>query len=64
MHFDFTISPLTILFNGVVLGALWKILRLISLQKDYPPHRHVNGKIIYPKDYAPEQAQSMSAGGD
>jgi hypothetical protein len=59
VHFDFTIS-LTTLVQLPILGGVWYVVRFISIQKDYPPHRHVNGKILYPKDYAPQEAQSMS----
>lgn len=27
--------------------------RLMDVLKDYPPHLHVNGKVIYPKGFEP-----------
>ncbi len=62
MHFDFTIS-LTTLLQLPVLFGVFKVVRFISVQKDFPPHRHINGsKITYPKGYAPEKVQSFGAG--
>jgi hypothetical protein len=39
-------------------GALgWVIVRkfnrLESAMQEFPPHRHVNGKILYPKAFSP-----------
>jgi hypothetical protein len=61
MHFDFTVS-FTTLLQLPILGLLGYVVRFISIQKDFPPHRHVNGQVLYPKDYAPEKAQAMGAG--
>ena len=54
MTLDLTIhaaEALTIL--GVGIAALRKLDRILSILEDYPPHRHVNGKVIYPKNYEP-----------
>ncbi len=41
----------------VLLAIAWRGLRVLNriydILKDYPPHRHVNDKIIYPRDYEP-----------
>lgn len=46
-----------------ILGVGWKIVtkltRIASLLEDFPPHRHVNGKIVYPKDYSPGVIQQL-----
>jgi hypothetical protein len=40
-----------------IVGGLWKInrsfVRFLDIMKDFPPHRHVNGKIMYPKGFNP-----------
>jgi len=45
------------------LGALVKIIRLLSVFQEYPPHRHVvvEGKntIIYPRRMKPEDPEQM-----
>lgn len=42
---------------GVFLLVAWHVIRRINrdetLKQDFPPHRHVNGKIIYPHEYEP-----------
>lgn len=46
----------------VAVGAvayLRKIARLLGVFDDYPPHRHINGKITYPKGYSPEPVEQM-----
>ena len=39
----------------LVIGAplWWGAIRLASIFKDFPPHRHTNGHIFYPKGYEP-----------
>jgi hypothetical protein len=39
---------------GVGWAVISKINRLISIFEDFPPHRHVNGTVLYPKGFAPE----------
>lgn len=54
--FDWNISIGTLIELGVVLLALWRFWmkfrdQFFSLRQtltDFPPHRHTNGKIIYP----------------
>lgn len=48
------------LFHAVIAAAgagifalLWYIVRLLVVFKDNPPHRHVSGKILYPKGWSP-----------
>jgi hypothetical protein len=38
-----------------IIGAplWWSAIRLASILRDFPPHRHDNGHIIYPKGYEP-----------
>lgn len=39
------------------IAVAWKVIGRLnrdeSLRTDYPPHRHVNGNIMYPPDYPP-----------
>jgi hypothetical protein len=45
------------------LVVAWKVIRALnrleSVMKDYPPHRHEDGLIIYPHDFKPTQAQHL-----
>lgn len=45
----------------VVLGVGGKITakldRLLNVSIDFPPHRHVNGNISYPKGYEPPEIE-------
>jgi hypothetical protein len=51
------IASIPILITQLVaIGSLKRIF------KDYPPHRHINGKVLYPKDYTPTRAESMETG--
>jgi hypothetical protein len=54
---------------GVYLAVAWYVIRRInrddSIKQDYPPHRHVNGTIIYPPEYSPgrvERTNGAAAG--
>lgn len=45
---------------GVLALAAWvgiKVLNRLnrdeSLRRDYPPHRHINGSVVYPAEYEP-----------
>ena len=41
----------------------WKMVRaanrILDVLKDFPPHRHMNGKIIYPKGFAPSEIETL-----
>lgn len=43
--------------------AAWRLLQRMnrdeSLKQDYPPHRHINGKILYPHDYEPAVVERL-----
>jgi hypothetical protein len=32
---------------------------LKRIWKDFPPHRHVNGKVLYPADYEPTDIERL-----
>jgi hypothetical protein len=40
-----------------LLLVCWRMFRaanrLMDVLKDYPPHLHVNGKLVYPKGFEP-----------
>jgi hypothetical protein len=44
--------------------VLWrvnlKLSRDESLKSDFPPHRHINGKILYPREYEPAKVERMA----
>lgn len=46
-----------------VLPIAWKVNRVLNryldVFKDHPPHRHINGKILYPKGFEPPQVQTL-----
>lgn len=55
-----------IIFHGVevvvlIFGVAWPMLqsanRLKSILQDFPPHRHINGKILYPVGYTPTEPE-------
>lgn len=37
-----------------------RIARVVSLAKDYPPHKHVNNAIVYPPDFGPGIQKELS----
>lgn len=43
----------------VIWRASRKMGRDESLKADYPPHRHINGKIIYPREYEPALTERL-----
>lgn len=53
----FHVVELGIMAFGVALPILWGVSRLASLLKDFPPHRHLNGSIIYPRGYEPTEIE-------
>jgi hypothetical protein len=42
-----------VLILGVALPAMRSASYLKGVLKNFPPHRHINGSIIYPAEYAP-----------
>lgn len=45
----------------VLLPMGWAIVRklnyLADVFKEYPPHRHINGNILYPKEFSPGRVE-------
>jgi hypothetical protein len=33
--------------------------RVFTVLKDFPPHRHINGSIVYPEGYEPTVVQHL-----
>jgi hypothetical protein len=33
--------------------------RVYNVLRDFPPHRHINGKIIYPEGYDPPRVENL-----
>jgi hypothetical protein len=44
-----------VLIFGIAMPAMWGAFRLAMLVREYPPHRHINGKIVFPKGYEPSE---------
>lgn len=46
-----------------VIFACLKAVRVFNrhenLYKDFPPHRHVNGKILYPRGFSPQKLEDL-----
>lgn len=60
MNFEFTFHTAELL---VLLGVAWRVVvalnRFTGILKDFPPHRHVNGSVIYPEGYEPTPIQRL-----
>lgn len=64
---------LSINLGAVITGAVVvaSYLRRINEQltairkalEEYPPHRHINGRILYPKDFQPGETEQLAAAG-
>lgn len=48
---------------AVLVWAVRILTRYHSILKDYPPHRHINGKVLYSPDFPPPAIERL-AGGD
>jgi hypothetical protein len=48
---------------GACLVAALRVIRAAdrvgNVLKDFPPHRHVNGAILYPEGYEPTEIQRL-----
>lgn len=48
-----------------IIGSAWrlsrKINRFIDVMIEYPPHRHINGKVLYPKGFDPGKVEGASS---
>jgi hypothetical protein len=69
LHNVFDGSALGVVFSALVMffsmyrKAIKRMDRDETLKKDYPPHRHINGKLIYPREYQPARMETL-AGSD
>lgn len=50
-------AELLVLIFGVAAPMIWSALRIRSILRDFPPHRHINGSIIYPAEYVPTEIE-------
>ena len=60
MSADNILHIIEIIFIGAPIW--WGVFRLASILKDFPPHRHDNGNILYPKGYEPSAIQTLYKG--
>lgn len=63
---DFLIHVLDGSGGVAMIGVGWKVMRRLNrdedLRQDFPPHRHINGKILYPRDYEPALVEKLHGG--
>jgi hypothetical protein len=62
-EFIFHGAELFILAFGVAVPIILSSLRIRSILKDFPPHRHIGSRIFYPKNYEPSKAGEMERNG-
>ena len=60
MNVDFTFHIAELL---VLLGVAWRVVsvanRVMSVLRDFPPHRHDNGNVIYPHGFEPTKVRRL-----
>jgi hypothetical protein len=44
---------------SMTIGLLIAFGSLKRMFREYPPHRHVNGRVLYPTGYAPGEVQTL-----
>ena len=49
----------SIIILGVAFKGIRALNRLMNILQDYPPHRHINGKIIFPKGFEPTATELL-----
>ena len=54
----FHLAEIAVLILGIALPSWSRDRRLKNLMSDFPPHRHLMGKIIFPKGYEPTEVES------
>lgn len=60
MNFDLTFHTAELL--TIMTAAAYVIRaanRVFTVLKDFPPHRHINGSIVYPEGYEPTVIQRL-----
>lgn len=61
--FDLPALLTLLTMGGAVVTAAVKVIRaadrVTSVLRDFPPHRHVNGLIVYPDGYAPSIVEHL-----
>jgi hypothetical protein len=55
--FQPVLQTLIVILLGIGVAYLRRLTRLVSLFRDYPPHKHVADRILYPPDYAPGRVE-------
>ena len=51
-----------IIVQAPILFGVVKVVRFVNIQKDFPPHRHINGSVLYPAGYEPGPPQVLAKG--
>jgi hypothetical protein len=52
--------------SAILVIVAWRVIRAINrvmdVLKDYPPHRHINGSILFPDGFQPTPVQRLDGG--
>lgn len=65
VEIQFHLAELGILFSIAITVVVTSIRtgriigRLEGMFKDFPPHRHINGHIVYPDGFVPSSIEDM-----
>jgi hypothetical protein len=49
----------TVAIVGAAIAVIKKFGRDETIKKNYPPHRHIQDTIIYPKEYQPAKTEEL-----
>lgn len=48
---------------ATLLAMAFKVIRaanrIMDVMRDFPPHRHINGHVIYPEGYEPTRVEQL-----
>lgn len=53
-----TVFSCALTVGGAAWAVIRKLTRIVDALENFPPHRHVNGKIIFPKGFEPTAMES------
>lgn len=53
------LASLVCLLGGILYHVVKVSNRVMSVLQDFPPHRHENGSIIFPKGFEPTEKQTL-----
>lgn len=53
-----TVAGVAVSVGTAAWAVLRKLTRILDAFENFPPHRHVNGKILFPKGFEPTAIES------